>query len=112
MLRYYKYYFKYKYKMTYPYITKLQLKKMIPIANKYKVSQRALEPNQFVDNFLNDKHKSEFWINKRNSFISRTIVSYKEKKTWRRYISLIMWAVNPEPNKPIIYDIEKFNKII
>lgn len=98
--------------MTYPYIRKSQLNKMIPIAKQYKVSTRAMEPNQFVDNFLNDTYTTDFWINKRYSFISRTLPAYNLKKTWRRYISLIMWAVNPEYNKPIVYTENDFNKII
>lgn len=91
----------------YPYITKSQIRKMIPVAKQYKVSSRAMEPNQFIDNFLNDTHKTDFWIKKRNSFISRTLPSYRTKKSWRRYISLIMWGFNPE-NKPIFYNENDF----
>lgn len=98
--------------MTYPYIKKTELKKMIPIAKQYKVSSRAMEPNQFVDMFLKDAFTTTFWINKRHSFISRTIPAYNLNKTWRRYISLIMWSVNPEYNKPIVYNENDFNKII
>lgn len=45
----------------------------------------------------------DFWINKRNSFIARTLPAYKANPTYRRYLSLLAWGFKPEiKHKPII----------
>ncbi len=96
----------------YPYITKEELGRMIPVAVQYKVSKKALSENQFVDNFLNHPTglaSDCFWIQKRNGFLARTLPAYRNNPTWRRYISLIIWAFNPEPTD-VMYTKEEFDR--
>ena len=67
---------------------------------KQKVSEVARSKKGFLSAYKKvngDPSKlSENWIKKRNSFISRTLASYKKKPTYRRFLSLIAWAFMPK----------------
>lgn len=65
-----------------------------------KVSKIARSKKGFLtayDKVNGDPTKlSQFWLNKRNSFIARTLAAYKKNPTYRRFLSLIAWAYMPK----------------
>lgn len=69
-------------------------------AKKLNVSKIARSDKGFLINYLiargNPFRLSEKWIKKRNSFISRTYEAYKKKPSYRRRLSLYMWAFEPD----------------
>lgn len=92
-------------------IKKSKLIKYLDIAEKYGVSTKARSNGQFVDNFLNN-NLNLFWCKKRYSFLSRTYSSFKKKPTFRRYISLIMWAYDPYETDIIITNEKMFDDYV
>lgn len=78
----------------------------IPIREiqKYNVSSVARSKDGFLRayEFYGDR-LPEYWINKRNSFISRVLPQFKtgfdkKQNQYRRYLSLLAWAYKPTPN--------------
>lgn len=82
--------------MFYPYLSKQELSEWLPEIEKFKVSVVARSPGQFVDKYMNNIILPEFWVNKRNNFIKRTLPAYIKNPTYRRYLSLIAWAYKPQ----------------
>lgn len=79
----------------FPYLSLSEIEKYIPEMVKLKVSEKARSKSGFIEAYRQGKHKSDFWIKKRNSFIARTLPSYLKNKTRRRFLSLIAWAFKP-----------------
>ena len=72
-------------------MSKKEVKKYLDEAIKYKVSIKS-RLDGFTYHYLNSNKISDEWLKKRNAFISRTLPAYKKNKTYRRKLSLIMWA--------------------
>lgn len=69
-------------------------------ADRLKVSKVARSDKGFLLQYIiaqgNPLKLSKYWVKKRNAFISRTYEAYKLKPTYRRRLSLYMWAFEPE----------------
>jgi len=96
-------------KNRYEYLSLDTMRVMIPIGREFKVAKTALSEDKFVDNFLQGRHTEDFWIKKRNGYISRAYAIYQRKPTWRRYLSLIMWGFNPIPDQ-LFFTEDEFNQ--
>jgi hypothetical protein len=88
----------------YAWITRSQVKKFLPEIEQNKVSEVARSDRGFLTNFIKFGKKMKnmkvpdenvTWNVKRNNFISRTLPVYQKNKTYRRFLSLIAWAYNP-----------------
>jgi len=88
----------------YNFLTRTQIKRFLPEIEKNNVSEIARSERGFLSNYLkfgkkikNIKVPSEniTWDVKRNNFISRTLPAYQKNPTYRRYLSLIAWAYDP-----------------
>lgn len=93
----------YEYYHEYPLMSKEQIKKYIPMINKYKVSQKAMTSG-FMKNYLENgpeiltqpsDQKDLSWGQKRYLFIRRVLLPYNRKPTYRRFLSLIAWGYLP-----------------
>lgn len=81
-------------------LTWQQLAEWLPEAERWRVSKRAREPGQFVDQLRavgTVDRLSPYWYRTRENFIARTLVQYRQHPTYRRWLSLIMWAYWPGP---------------
>ena len=81
----------------YPLLSLKETLKYEKDAEREKVSEIARGPDGFLTAYK--KYGSslpERWINKRESFIARTLPSYKKNPTYRRKLSLYMWAFDPK----------------
>jgi len=90
--------------MKYKLMTPSNVKKYLSEATRLKVSEKS-RTSGFIKRYLKDgptmlHHMSDqptlLWEDKRNSFISRTLASYNLHPTYRRWLSLIMWAYMPQ----------------
>jgi len=84
--------------MTYPLMSKKEVRKVLPEARKEKVSEVS-RTRGFIKHYLNgfkNKEERENWMEKRRLFIARTLPAYRKNPTYRRYLSLIMWAYKPK----------------
>jgi hypothetical protein len=95
----------------FPFINKDKLIDYIDVADEYDVSEKARSNNQFVDNFINN-NIDNYWCKKRYSFLSRQYASFKKNPTFRRYISLIMWAYDPYDTDIIIKNKDMWDNYI
>lgn len=69
----------------------------LPLIEQYKVSIRARSAGQFLDQYERYGKKLPIpWLRKRENFIGRHIVQYRENPTIRRRLALITWAHDPE----------------
>ena len=72
----------------------------LPEAERLGVSEIARSPGQFIDQLSQaitvDNLPFE-WQQKRDGFIGRTTAQYYNHPTYRRWLSLIMWAFWPGP---------------
>jgi Rps23 Pro-64 3,4-dihydroxylase Tpa1-like proline 4-hydroxylase len=96
----------------YPYIKREEFAQVLPVAKQFKVSEMARSKGQFVDQFLAGDHTIQFWIRKRNNYLSRSIPTYEKYPTWRRYLSLVVWAFNPEKGLPIYLTQEEYEDAV
>jgi len=73
------------------------------VAEKHKVSEVARGPEGFLTQYKKyrkPRAMPDKWVQKRNGFIARTLVQYNKKPTYRRLLSLIMWAFMPDTLPP------------
>ncbi len=84
----------------YKYMTLKQIEPYESEMRALNVSEVARSPRGFFTYYKkiggNPNNVNEFWRNKRNGFIARTLPSYLSHKTPRRRLSLIAWAYNPD----------------
>lgn len=69
----------------------------MPLIKKYKVSEVARKPNQFLDQYK--KHGVQLpihWAHKRENFLLRHMAQYRHNPTIRRRLAMIVWAHDPE----------------
>ena len=92
--------------MKYELMTIPEVELYIPLMEKYNVSQKA-RTTGFLHNYIKygkdmlDKPSDQpylSWREKRELFIKRTLAAYNKNQTFRRALSLIAWAF--DPNKP------------
>lgn len=79
----------------YPMLTKTYVKTHIPLAEKLNVSEVARSKDGFLPRFLNNQLDDQ-WLHTRENFIRRHLAQYRQNKTLRRRLALIMWAFDPE----------------
>jgi hypothetical protein len=83
----------------YRFMSLKNAKKYVSISEHLKVSEVARSPRGFFTQYINangDKNKlDEYWIRRRNGFIARHLVQYKNNPTLRRWLALVMWAYVP-----------------
>lgn len=66
------------------------------MAEKEKVSVIARGRGGFLEAYKKyGKDLPKEWMDKRHSFIARTLAAYRQNPTARRRLALIMWAYNP-----------------
>jgi hypothetical protein len=69
----------------------------MPLIRKYKVSERARSPNQFLSVYRRFGSKlPKEWMMKRENFIKRHLAQYNLNATIRRRLALIVWGFDPE----------------
>lgn len=69
----------------------------MPLIKKYKVSEVARKPGQFLSTY--SKHGEQLpqkWFIKRENFLLRHNAQYKNNPTIRRRLAMIVWAHDPE----------------
>jgi hypothetical protein len=84
-------------KTQFPFLKLKTIEMYMPIIIEYKVSVQARKPNHFLD--IYKKYGQQLpskWMEKRENFIKRHIVQYRENPTIRRRLAIITWAYDPE----------------
>lgn len=81
--------------------------KYLPEAKAAKVSEVARSKRGFMGQYrgktvaqmreLPVRHYKQTWGQRRHNFIKRHLAQYDKKKTYRRWLALIMWAYMPGP---------------
>lgn len=84
--------------MTYPYMTRAEVRKYENDIINNNVSQIARSPDGFMYTYLNTRTISPELDKKRTSFISRTLPAYLKNPTYKRFLSLIAWAYIAPPS--------------
>ena len=81
----------------YTFMMPYEIEPYIKDMEREKVSEIARGPNGFLTIYkkMGIVNLPREYCLKRNSFISRTLASYKKNPTFRRKLSLIAWAYNP-----------------
>jgi hypothetical protein len=77
-----------------PYST---IQRHLPLIRRLNVSEKARSHGQFLSQYK--KHGTslpQYWLEKREAFIARTLPEYNRNKTIRRRLSLIAWAYDPQ----------------
>lgn len=86
----------------YPFMPLSAVLRYVPEMEKHGVSEVARSPRGFLTAYraagTANKLSSE-WKKKREDFISRHLVQYKQHPTYRRYLALIAWSYLP-PKPP------------
>jgi len=82
--------------MEHKLLSKETVKQYIKQAEENKVSIKSRSKDGFIYWYLNDgvSNKS-YWLKLRKNFIKRTLTQYNKNPTYRRYLSLVMWAYIP-----------------
>jgi hypothetical protein len=81
----------------YPFLRMKTIDMYMPLIKKMKVSEQARKPNQFLSIYKTyGEQLPENWAIKRENFITRHIVQYRENPTIRRRLAIITWAFDPE----------------
>ena len=76
-----------------PYST---IVRYLPSIIRLGVSERARGQGQFIEQYRrHGTNLPQYWLNKREAFIARTLPEYNRNKTMRRRLSLIAWAYDP-----------------
>lgn len=83
----------------YRYLTLRQIAKYEPLMKQLEVSPQARSPAGFLSAYKKAKGRpallSDKWRVKRQAFIKRHLVQYRDKPTLRRKLALIAWAYMP-----------------
>lgn len=80
----------------YPLLTITAIDKILPLARKLGVSQRARSEGQFLSQYRRYGEKLPlYWKVKRENFIKRHLAQYKMNPTLRRRLALNVWAYEP-----------------
>lgn len=83
----------------YPFLNIKTIEMYMPLIIDYNVSIQARKPKQFLDMYKTHEQQLPVkWIEKRENFIKRHIVQYRENPTIRRRLAMITWAYDPEKN--------------
>ena len=84
-------------KTKYPFLRMKTIQMYMPLIKEYKVSTQARNPNQFLDIYKTyGEQLPTKWAIKRENFITRHIIQYRENPTIRRRLAIITWAYDPE----------------
>lgn len=84
-------------KTKFPFLSLNTIEMYMPLIKEYKVSIQARKPNQFLSVYKTYGQQLPIkWAIKRENFILRHIVQYKENPSVRRRLALITWAFDPE----------------
>jgi len=86
-------------KKTYRFMPLASVLKYVPEMQRLKVSEVARSRSGFLSAYKragSSEYLSDGWKTKRNGFIARHLVSYKQNKTYRRRLALIAWAFDPD----------------
>lgn len=83
----------------YKYISLSTIRQYEPEMVRLKVSEVARSQRGFLTQYKrvggNKDKLSESWRRKRNGFIARHLVQYRDNPTYRRKLALIAWAYMP-----------------
>jgi len=90
----------------YPWLRLNTVLKFLPEIEKYDVSKVARSERGFLTHYRKYGYANAMkqmivpnenitWDQKRNAFIDRVLPAYKKNPTYRRYLSLIAWAYDP-----------------
>lgn len=81
----------------YPFLRMNTIEMYMPLIKDYKVSVKARKPNQFLDIYKTyGQQLPRNWALKRENFITRHIIQYRQNPTIRRRLAIIVWAYDPE----------------
>jgi hypothetical protein len=81
----------------YPFLRMNTIEMYMPLIKDYKVSVQARKPNQFLDIYKTyGQQLPRNWALKRENFITRHIIQYRQNPTIRRRLAIIVWAYDPE----------------
>jgi len=84
-------------KSKYSFIPLKTIEMYMPLIVAENVSIRARSPNQFLDQYKKfGKLLPHSWLKKRENFITRHIIQYRQNPTVRRRLAIIVWAHDPE----------------
>ena len=84
-------------KTRYPFLSLKTIEMYMPLIKQYKVSIQARKPGQFLSVYkLHGQQLPQKWAEKRENFITRHIIQYRENPTIRRRLAIITWAYDPE----------------
>jgi hypothetical protein len=68
----------------------------LPSIIRLGVSEQARGQGQFLEQYRrHGTNLPQYWLDKREAFIARTLPEYNRNKTIRRRLSLIAWAYDP-----------------
>ena len=90
----------------YPWLRLNSVLKFLGEIERQNVSKVARSERGFLTHYQKNKYadkmkqmivpgKNRTWEEERNLFIDRTLPAYKKNPTYRRYLSLIAWAYDP-----------------
>jgi hypothetical protein len=81
----------------YPFLRMNTIEMYMPLIKQFKVSVRARKPDQFLDIYKTyGQQLPKKWAIKRENFITRHIIQYRQNPTIRRRLAIITWAYDPE----------------
>lgn len=87
-------------KTQFPFLRLKTIEMYLPMIEDYKVSIQARKPGQFLDIYKTyGQQLPNKWMEKRENFIKRHIVQYRENPTIRRRLAIITWAYDPEKSR-------------
>jgi hypothetical protein len=92
----------------YRWMTYAQAAKYLPAAKAAKVSEVARSQRGFMGQYrlaktskaMRDRpvrNYAQSWGQRRRGFLRRHLSQYAQKKTYRRWLALVMWAYRPGP---------------
>lgn len=83
----------------YKWLSLREVLKYEPEMVRLRVSEVARSPRGFLTAYkrFGTRLKSHpLWSGRRNWFIARHLVQYRENPTYRRWLSLVAWAYRPD----------------
>ena len=73
------------------------IQRHMPSIRRLHVSEKARSQGQFLEQYRRyGTRLPQYWLDKREAFIARTLPEYDRNKTIRRRLSLIAWAYDPQ----------------
>lgn len=74
------------------------IKKYEPEMKRLRVSEVARSPRGFLSAYkrIGPAIKRGIWTKRRDAFIRRHLVQYRQNKTYRRWLALVAWAYMPD----------------